>query len=186
MRREATKKLFTVDEYYRMAVSGILSEEIRTELINGEIIERSPMRAQHAAAVSRVTDLLLPLLKGRALLRPRLPLRLSEYNEPQPDLTFVKARRDYYVGRHPGPGDTLLAVDISDTVLPYDRELKLTMYAAARIPEYWIADLADDVLLVFRDPAVGTYKTSRAYRRGDAMTVLAFPETPVEVSDLLG
>jgi Uma2 family endonuclease len=186
MRRETAKKLFTVDEYYRMAVSGILSEEIRTELINGEIVERCSMRAQHAAAVSRVTDLLLPLLKGRALFRSRLPLRLSEYNEPQPDLTFVKARRDYYVSRHPGPGDTLLAVDISDTVLPYDREVKITMYAAARIPEYWIADLADDVLRVFRDPAVGTYKTSRIYRRGDAMTPVAFPDNAIQVSELLG
>jgi Uma2 family endonuclease len=186
MQTEATKKLFTVDEYYRMAETGILAEDIRTELINGEVIEMSPMGARHASGVTRITDLLVPVFKGKALLRGQLPLRLNEFNEPQPDAAFVKVRQDYYRGRHPGPDDTLLAIEVSDTSLEYDRDVKSEVYAAVRILEFWIVDLAGDVLLVFRDPSKGKYQTCLTFHRGDSITPLAFPEISIQVSDLLG
>jgi Uma2 family endonuclease len=186
MRTESTKRLFTVDEYYRMAEVGILSSETHTELINGEIIEMSPMGARHAAAVSRVNDRLVRVFSGKALLRPQLPLRLDQYNEPQPAITLLRPRPDYYESRHPGHADALLVFEISDSSLDYDRDVKKAVYASARIPEFWILDLKDSLLLVFRDPARGDYKTFLHFRRGDAVSPLSFPGMFIAVSDLLG
>jgi Uma2 family endonuclease len=186
MRNEATKKLFTVDEYYRMAEIGVLRDDDRTELINGEIIEMSAMGARHASAVSRINQLMVPLLKGKAQLRPQLPLRLNDYNEPMPDLCFVKARRDHYGSKHPGSGDTLLAIEVSDTSLKYDRDVKCGVYAASRVPEFWVVDLPGDVLLIFRDPSRGAYKTSLTVKRGESVAALAFPEIEIAVADFLG
>jgi Uma2 family endonuclease len=186
MRTETTKKRFTVHEYYRMAEIGILTDNVRTELINGEIIEMSPMGARHAAVVSRLNDLLVPLLKGKALLRPQLPLRLNDYNEPQPDLCFVKSRRDYYSEKHPGSGDTLLAVEVSDSSLSYGRDVKCGVYAASRVLEYWLVDVAGGVLMVFREPSKGAYQTSLTFRAGDKVAPLAFADVSIRVADLLG
>ena len=186
MQTEITKKLFTVDEYYRMAEAGILAENIRTELIKGEVIEMSAMGARHAASVGRLTELLTPLFRGKASIRPQLPLHLNEFNEPLPDIALVKVRQDYYRARHPVPDDTLLAIEVSETSLAYDRDVKSGVYAAVRIQEFWVVDLAGDVLLVFRNPSKGEYQTCLTFKRGDSITSLAFQEISLQVSDLLG
>ena len=186
MRTEATKKLFTVDDYYKMVDAGILQNGERTELIDGEIIELSAMGARHAAVVTQFTDVLVPLFKGKALLRPQLPLRLNQFNEPQPDIVLLKPRQDRYASRHPGPADVFLVVEISDSSLKYDRDVKLHIYAAARLPEVWIADLAGDALLVYRDPSRQSYTTSLSFRRGDSLSCLRFPEIQLTVDDVLG
>jgi Uma2 family endonuclease len=186
MRTDSAKKLFTVDEYYRMDAFGILFEGVRTELIKGEVIERSPMRSRYAAAVSRVSHRLVSSLEGKALLRVQLPLRLNVYNEPQPDLAFVRVRRDFYEFRHPGHSDIFLALEISDTSLDYDHDVKAGVYAAARVPEYWVLDLVGSALLVFRGPARGDYKIFMRFQPGDSVSMLAFPEIEIAVSDLLG
>jgi Uma2 family endonuclease len=186
MRTEATKKLFTVDEYYRMGEAGILPEAVRTELINGEIIEMSAMRARHAGGIARVNDVLLPLFKLKALLRPQLPLRLNNFTEPQPDLCVVKVRGDYYASEHPSPEDTFLAIEVSDTSLSYDRDVKSKVYAEAGIPEFWIVDLVNSELLVFRGPSGGTYRTALALRHGDTVSPSTFPDISIDVADLLG
>ncbi|PYS53951.1 MAG: Uma2 family endonuclease [Acidobacteria bacterium] len=186
MRTETTKKLFTVDEYYKMVDVGILQEGDRTELIEGEIIQMSPMGSLHAAVVTGVNDVLVPLFKGKALLRPQLPLRLNEFNEPQPDVVLLKPRQDCYSSRHPGSADVFLVMEISDSSLKYDRDVKLRIYAAARLPEVWIADLAGNVLLVYRDPSGKGYGTSLTFRRGDSLSCSRFPEIQLAVDELLG
>jgi len=135
-----TKKLFTVDEYYKMAEAGIFTESERTELINGEIFEMSPIGAYDSAAVSRATDLFVPLFKGKATVQVQQPVRLNEFSELQPDISLVIPRRDYYRLRHPGPSDVFLALEISDTSLRFDRDVKSRAYAAARIRETWIEE----------------------------------------------
>jgi Uma2 family endonuclease len=174
MPTETTKKLFTVDEYYRMAEAGILPERPRTELINGEIIEVSAMGSLHAAVVSGVTDLFVPLFKGKALLRPQLPLRINKYNEPMPDIVLLKPRADRYSSSHPGPSDTFLVIEIAATSLKYDRDVKLPMYAEFHLPEIWIADLRNQLLLVYRDPTGKSYKTALQFRAGDRLCCPAF------------
>jgi Uma2 family endonuclease len=186
MQTEATKKLFTVDEYYRMAEAGILTEENRTELISGEILEMSAMGARHRAAVNRASHFLIPLFGEKAQVSIQLPVRLDEFNEPQPDICFLSPRRDFYESTHPGPSDVFMILEISDTSLHYDRDVKLEVYAGARIREVWIEDLVSQSLMIFRDPSTKMYKTSLTFCRGDVVSLLAFPEIAVQVSELLG
>ena len=186
MEVEATKRLFTVDEYYRMAEAGILAESERTELIDGEIIEMSPIGVRHAAVVMRVNNLLVPLFKDKALLGPQFPLRLNDFNEPQPDIALLKPRKDCYRSRHPGAKDALLVVEISDSSLKYDQGRKLGIYARAGIREVWIADLRGNRLYVYRQPSAGSYKIPLQLRRGDSVSCLAFPKVEIRVDEILG
>lgn len=186
MQADAAKKRFTVDEFYKMAQIGILTDSAPSELIDGEIIEVSPIGPAHRAAVNRASDCLIPLFKGKAHISVQLPVRLNEFNEPEPDLAFLKPRRDFYKSRHPGPADVFLIFEISDSSLRYDHEVKLPMYAASRIPEVWIEDVNMGVLHVFRDPARKSYQTARILRPGSTISLPAFPDVPVSVSELLG
>jgi len=186
MQTEVTRRLFNVYEYCQMADAGILSEHVRTELINGEILEMSPMGVRHRSAVNRASDLLVPMFKGVAQISIQLPVRLNDFNEPQPDLCFLKPRRDFYETKYPGAGDVSMVMEISDTSLGYDRDVKLAVYAASRIPEVWIENLVDQTLMVFRNPARKAYGTALTFRHEDSVSLLAFPETLVAVSDLLG
>jgi Uma2 family endonuclease len=185
METEVTKKLFTVDEYYKMAGAGILRDDDRTELIEGEIIEMSPMGSRHAAVVSRITDLLVPLFKGKALLRPQLPLRLNNFNEPQPDIVLLKPRKDCYASEHPGPPDVFLVIEISDSSLKYDRDVKLPIYAGARVSEVWIADLVNGALHVYRNASGRRYATCLTFHAGDSLSCLEFPDVEVKAEDFL-
>jgi Uma2 family endonuclease len=131
MRTYPAKKLFKVEDYYRMAEAGILKPNDRVELIRGEIIEMSPIGPRHAAAVDRAGELFAGLLRGRAIIRVQNPNRLDEFNEPQPDISPLKPRPDYYRSGHPGPDDIYLVMKISDTTLSYDQDVKSAMCAIA-------------------------------------------------------
>ncbi len=186
MRTDVTKKRFTVDEYYRMAEAGILTPEDRVELIEGEIIQMSPIGRRHAGCVNRVNDLFTFKFRGKAVVTVQNPVRLNDYNEPQPDLVLAKPRADYYASGHPVPEDVFLVFEAADTTLSKDRNVKLPIYARLGIPEVWIADLKHDLILVFRDRSGEQYKTSHTFQRGDWLFVSAFPKISLKVEDLLG
>jgi Uma2 family endonuclease len=116
----------------------------------------------------------------------QLPVRLNQFNEPEPDLAFLKPRRDFYKSRHPGPADVFLIFEISDSSRRFDRKVKLPMYAASRIPEVWIEDVDEGVIHVLRDPARKSYQTASILRPGSMVSLLAFPDVSVSVSELLG
>src|SRR5262245_43993003 len=115
MQAGVTKKLFTVDEYYRMLDAGILTENDRVELIEGEILEMGPIGNRHAACVDRANDLFSAAFRGRALVSVQNPLRLNEYNEPVPDIVVLKPRADYYASKSHASDDTFFAVEVSDS-----------------------------------------------------------------------
>ena len=186
MRADVTKKLFTVDEYYQMAEAGILKPEDRVELIEGEIIQMSPIGNRHAGCVNRATDLFTFLFRGKAVVTVQNPVRLNIYNEPQPDLVLAKPRADYYASKHPTGEDTFLVLEVADTALRKDRKVKLPIYARLGVPEVWIEDLKHDLILVFRDRADTGYKKSLTFRPGDSLSAAAFPEITFKVEDLLG
>ncbi len=186
MHTEVTKKLFTVDEYYRMAQAGILNEDSRVELIEGEIIQMTPIGVRHASCVSRATTLFLTKLGGRILLSPQNPLRLSNITETQPDILLLKPRSDFYSSQHPTGDDVYLVLEVSDTTLRYDRDRKLPLYAKSGVPEVWIENLQSDVLLVNRNPEQDRYLTSLTFRRSEQISVAAFPEIFFEVDHLIG
>jgi Uma2 family endonuclease len=186
MQTEITKKLFTVEEYYRMVDAGILKPRDRVELIEGEIVEMSPIGNRHVACVSRTNHLFVTAFKKRAIVSPQNPLRLNNYNEPQPDFIILKPREDYYSSQSCTPDDTFFVVEISDTTLRYDTRVKLPLYARFGVPELWIENLQKDVLLVCREPIGNNYKTQLTLTRGDSISPIAFPDVVFAVEDLLG
>ncbi len=180
------KRRFTVEEYERMGQAGILSEDDRVELIDGEIIELPPISPRHAAIVSRLNHFLHPEVKPRALVSIRNPLNADPYSEPQPDLMLVKRRDDYYASAHPRGPDVLLLVEVADTTLEYDRVVKIPLYARAGIAEVWIIALPTDEIEVFRRPSAEGFRSVSKVRRGEVLSVEALPGVTLAVDQILG
>ena len=186
MQIETTKKLFTVDEYYRMAEAGIFTPDHRVELIDGEIIEMSPIGARHLGCVNRATEAFTAEFRGRAVVSVQNPLQLTNYTEPAPDVVVLKPRADFYGAKKPVAEDAFLVLEVADTTLRYDLNVKLPRYASAGIPEVWIENLVEDLLLIYRDPEGDAYRTALALRNGDSISPLAFPDVVFNVAQLLG
>jgi Uma2 family endonuclease len=147
----------TVEEYYRMAEVGLLSRDVRVELIDGEIVDRAPIGSRHAAAVNLLAERLIRGLGERAIVSIQAPVKLDLHSEPQPDLAVLRTQADRYADAHPGPKDVLLLIEVSDTTLEFDRTVKAGLYARHRIPALWVVDLAHDALRVYREPREGGY-----------------------------
>jgi Uma2 family endonuclease len=179
------KRRFTVDEYYRMAEVGILSRRDRVELIDGEIVVMSPIGSRHAACVSSANRALINAAGDDAIVQPQGPVRLDLYYEPEPDLALLRARGDFYASRHPGPGDVLLIIEVADSSLEYDRDVKGPAYAAAGIPEYWLADLNANVVWRHSLPERGAYQSVEQFRRGQSITPRLLPTCAVPVDAFL-
>jgi Uma2 family endonuclease len=180
------RRRFTVDEYYTMAEAGILGEDERVELLDGEIIEMSPIGDRHFACVLRVSTAFSMRVAGRALVSVQSPVRLSSRSEPEPDIALLRPREDFYESGKPGPEDVLLIVEVSDTTLAFDRDTKVLFYAAAGIPEVWILDLNAARVLVYREPRDGVYRQTTVVERGGTLSPVAFPDLALQVEDLVG
>jgi Uma2 family endonuclease len=180
------RRRFTVDEYYRMAEAGILTEDDRVELIEGEIVEMPPIGRRHAACVDGIAELFFRNFVDVARTRNQNPVRLSEYNEPEPDVALLRRRPDFYSSGHPTPEDVLLLVEVADTSLVMDRRVKMPLYARSGIPETWLVDLDAEAIFVHRDPSPDGYRTVQAVRPGETLAPLAFPDRPLAAADILG
>lgn len=176
--------LFTVTEYYRMAEVGILTEDDRVELIEGEILDMGGIGVRHAACVDRILALLYGRVPG-AVLRVQGPVRLSERSEPQPDLALLRAREDRYTTAHPGPQDVLLLIEVADSSVLYDRNRKVPLYARSGIPEVWLVDLMTNAVEVHAVPAAGAYSRVERFERGATVASIRLPELRVDAADLL-
>ena len=181
-----TRHRFTVDDLERMVHAGILPEDARVELIEGELYDMNPIGWAHQAVVDRMTALFVLRLGDRAIVRTQGPIRLSPHTLPQPDLALLRPRPDYYRHAGPTPADVFLLVEVSDTTLAYDRDVKLPLYAQAGVPEVWLVDLPGQLVLVFREPAGDRYRDTLTYRLGDRISPQAFPDISLAVDDLLG
>jgi Uma2 family endonuclease len=178
--------LFTVDDYYKLAEAGILKEGDRVELIDGEIVKMSPIGNRHASCVMRLNAIFNQRAGQLVIVNVQNPVRLNQYSEPQPDITLLKPRGDYYSNSHPTPGDVLLIIEVSDTTLAYDRMIKIPLYARAGIPEVWVADLAGDRVEAYSEPVNGSYQKTRRAARGETLTPERLPTVSVSVDDVLG
>ena len=181
----ATRR-FTVDEYHRMAEAGIFHEDDRVELLDGQIVEMTPIGPEHAGCVDDLAQWLTQHLRGSAIVRVQNPVQLGDHAEPQPDIAVVRPRPGGYRGGHPGPRDVLLVVEVADTSLRDDRERKLPLYAQAGIPEVWLVNLPEDGIDIHREPRAGTCTSLRTARRGETVSPLAFPSLVLRVDDILG
>jgi Uma2 family endonuclease len=168
----------TVREYHRMAEVGLLSRDARVELIEGEIIDMAPIGSRHAVVVDLLAESLIEAAKRSALVRTQGPVRLSRYSEPEPDIALLERHVGRYLRSHPTAEDVLLIVEVSDTTLRFDREVKAGLYARHAIPEYWVVDLNDNLVHVLRDPNEGSYGTTLTVSGG----VLRVAALPIEIN----
>jgi Uma2 family endonuclease len=180
-----TRKRFTAEEYQRMGRAGILAKPDRVELINGEIVAMTPIGPRHDACVITATRAFVRAAGDDALVLPQGSVRLDLYHEPQPDLVLLRPRPDSYTKEHAGPEDILLIVEIAGSSLDYDREVKTTIYAAARIPEYWLADLATNVVSRYSAPEGSVFSKVEQFTRGLSIAPALLPSCVIAVDDLL-
>ena len=186
MSAQIVKYRFTVDDYHRMAQAGILSEDDRVELIEGEIVMMSPIGSRHAACVRRLLHLFVHGVGDKAIVAVQDPICLEEHSEPQPDISLLKPRKDLYAHKHPGPEDVLLLVEVAEMSAGYDREVKVPLYARYGIKEVWLIDLEAEAVEVCRGPSAAGYQERVIMKRGDALSPGAFPDITLPVDEILG
>jgi Uma2 family endonuclease len=180
------RKKFTVSQYHQMIESGILTDRDRVELLQGEIIEMSPVGRQHAACVDRLNELLVLGLSTRVIVRVQSPIRLNNNSEPQPDIAILQRRTDFYAEGHPQPEDIFALVEVSDTTVEFDRTIKVPLYAQYRIPEVWIVDLNAQAVQVYREPNSSGYQQVQTFRHGQTLFFQAFTTIQFSTEQVLG
>jgi len=174
----------TADEFHRMADVGILKQTDRVELIEGEMIDMTPIGSGHAGKTNRLNRLFAPfVVNGLALISVQSPLRLDAYNEPEPDLMLLQPRPDDYQSNLPGPADVLLLIEVADTSLAYDRGTKLKLYARHKIPEVWIIDLSGHAVERYTFPIDGIY-THQDRQSAGLLVCSEAPEIFIDAAEL--
>jgi Uma2 family endonuclease len=175
---------FTVADYHRMAEAGILGEDSRVELIRGQIVDMAPIGAPHLGMVVRLNRLLTIRLAGLAVVSPQNPVRLDDGSEPEPDLAVLKPRADDYGTATPRPNEVLLLIEVSDSTLKDDRDVKVPLYAECGIPECWLVDLAGRAVEVYRQPQDGRYTEVQRIGAAGTLEIGALPGVALAVSAL--
>lgn len=180
-----SRHLITVDAFHRMGETGILGPADRVELIDGEIIDMSPIGALHAAIVARLAMLFSQKLGDTAVVWCQNPLRLDDVNEPEPDIAILRPRSDFYTTAHPGSMDALLVIEVADSSLAYDLGVKVPLYARHGIPEVWVIDAATRRTRVFRQPISGS-EPARTGSSGYAHEASLEPHEPLTCPGVMG
>ena len=176
---------YTVERYFTLVDEGVLEPDDRVELLAGVVVSMSPRNPPHDTGIGLVAEALAAAVSGRAAIRVQCSVIIGRYSAPEPDIAVVPGTTRDYTTAH--PRTALLVVEIADSTLPQDRLTKSRLYAAAGIPEYWIVNLRDDCMEVFRGPdtATRTYRERRVVVRGERIDLVALRDAAVAVADLL-
>jgi Uma2 family endonuclease len=169
-----------------MGEAGLFAPDARVELIEGEIIDMAPIGLDHNSVVDRLTRSFVRAVGDDAIVRVQGSVRLSEITEPQPDFVLLKPRADFYRSRFALGTDTLLVVEVSDTTLRYDRDVKVPLFARHGVPEVWIFDLQNDRLLVYASPENGGYTRESTLERPQSAQITALGGAAVELGAIFG
>lgn len=180
------RRRFTVAEYHRMAEAGVLTEDDRVELLDGEIVRMSPIGRPHSSTVARLNTLLVRRFGRAATVWVQNPIVLDRWSEPQPDLCLLAPRTDFYLAADVRPRDVLLGIEVMASSRSYDRSLKLPLYAKAELREVWLVDVSAQTVDVHRRPALRGYREQHTYGRGETIVPLAFPRLRIRVNEILG
>jgi Uma2 family endonuclease len=178
-----SRQRITVEEYYRMAEVGLLAPDARVELIDGVIVDMPTIGSRHACAVGDLYEIMRSA-GGRAILRVQQPLHLGNLSVPVPDLVLAKPRNDRYKSAHPTATDALLVIEVGETSLRKDLNVKVLLYARHDILEVWVIDLTREQLHCFRSPAAGAYASSACIDKPGLLTVAALPDFTADLSDI--
>jgi Uma2 family endonuclease len=179
-----SQRRWTVNEYHRMIAAGILASHDRVELLDGHIIEMAPQEPLHASITSSFGNNFVLLFAGKAWVRQQLPITIPPNSEPEPDIAVVKLNEQRYRDRHPIPEEIYLLIEVADSSLAYDRDRKAQVYAKANILEYWVIDVRQRQVLVFRQPQAASYQIKQVLEGTDAIAPVAFPEIEIKLSNL--
>jgi Uma2 family endonuclease len=177
---------FTAGEYHRMSELGLLAPDARVELIEGEVIDMTPIGSMHCGTVDWMTALFHRTVSQHALVRTQGVVALSGFSEPQPDIALLEKRPDFYRKAHPGAPETLLIVEVSDSSLRTDQLVKIPLFAHFGVPEVWIVDLLNEHVHFYRSPREGNYMEMSFTARPGLTALSAFPDITVDLSDLFG
>ena len=178
-----SRHVWSVESYHQLAGAGLLNETDRIELIEGELLDMAPIGSKHSNWVDRLAEEFVLQAKRRYRVSIQNPVILGDRNEPQPDVMLLKPGN--YMNALPTAKDVLLIVEVSDTTLDYDRDVKLGLYARHNIPEVWLLDVSRNELLVHREPVEGLYRLMRRLSANDAACPEAVPEITLRLSELL-
>ena len=173
----------TSAEYYQMMESGIIREGEKVELILGQIFTMAAKGTRHTVATSRLLKNLLMLIEDRAIVRCQDPISLPNHSEPEPDIAIVRLRSDDYINSHPAPTDIILVIEVADSTIKFDRETKAPLYAAAGISEYWIVNLIDNRLEIYRQPQGSIYASIQIVTPPQSISLPQFSEIVVQIND---
>jgi Uma2 family endonuclease len=176
---------FSADDFHALARAGVLGEQDRVELVEGEIVDMTPLGRRHVAAVNLLTRRFTVGCGERAVVQIQGPLRLGTHSEVQPDVVVLRPRDDFYRDAAPTVDDVLLVVEVADTSLLYDRTVKVPLYARAGVCEVWLVNQVDDQVEVFRDPTPAGYLVAQARSRAERLAPLAFPDLLISVNELV-
>ena len=183
---QLARKLFTVADYEQMAAAGILGEDDRVELLDGEIVQMSPIGSRHAACVNRLNRLLAPLVGTAGIVSIQNPVHLSELSAPEPDVALLVYRDDFYGQQSPTAADLLLLIEVADSSAEYDRTVKLPLYARAGIPEVWLVEVEAGGIDAYRTPSASGYLLRQRYLPGQMIALATGLNVSVPVHEVLG
>jgi Uma2 family endonuclease len=175
----------TIDEYYDMARTGLIAPDARVELIEGEVVHVAPIGDRHGDAVEKLDELLHRAVTGRARVRCQMPVRLGRYSQPEPDLVVVRQRVGPNDRGHPSAADVFLIVEVSDSTLRYDLDVKVPLYARHGVPEVWVIDLKHHTLHLHRSPVQGSYQDIASVPDGAPIAIPGVDSTAIDLSEIL-
>lgn len=181
-----TRYKLSVEDYHKLGDAGVLTEESRVELIDGELIEMAPIGSRHAGVVTRLQRVLYEQARGVAVVWQQNPLVLPPASEPQPDLMLLKYRADDYATALPLAQDVLLLIEVADTTADYDRGTKLPLYAMHGVAEFWILDLPAKRIEVYREPAPNGYRIKLELGAGETISPCALPAVKLSLAEIFG
>lgn len=179
-------RLITTADYHRMAEVGILAEDEQVELIAGQIIQKMPKGSAHSALCKRIEKLIEKLLGDKVLVRLQDPVQLDLYSEPEPDIAVVHPSDNFYEDSHPGPDEIFAIIEVADSTLARDLSTKATLYAAAGITDYWVVNVQEKQLHIFREPGADGYQRQTILKAQQSTHLLAFPEGVITVQACFG
>jgi Uma2 family endonuclease len=183
---ELTRRRFTVAAYLRMVEAELFVEGERVELIHGDLIEMSPIYITHISTLNRPVWMLSNALGKQVILSVQNPVQLSEDSLPQPDVAVFRFQEEFYSEQHAKPEDILLIIEVADSSLRYDQRVKSKLYGTAGIADYWIVNLPERQIEVYREPRPNGYRTVTTCVPGETLSPLAFPDVVQQVEQIMG
>ncbi|EAZ92314.1 Uma2 family endonuclease [Crocosphaera chwakensis] len=184
--KEIPLRLWTVEDYHRMVEVGLLQPDEAVELVAGQIIQKmSPQGTPHATTIRIVSRLLEKRLGEKALVQTQLPIQLNNFSEPEPDIAIIVADELLYLDHHPFPSEVYLIIEIADSTLKRDCQIKAIDYGSSGIKDYWVLDINNRCLHLFRNGTEQGYEKETILQENETVSLLAFPDLKIEVGEML-